>query len=104
MRDRLANRHIGAGQRRKLPAKFGQQFLSRPHGLLQAHVDFRRFDALHVLVVLGAPRSPGGRDDFRLREEDLLDAAPDLVGLGERRARQGVRLHGQAPLVELGKE
>src|SRR5258705_547426 len=82
------------------PAKL----LSRPHGLLQAHVDFRRFDALDVLVVLGASRSPGGRDDFRLREEDLLDAAPDLVGLGERRARQGVRLHGQAPLVELGKE
>ena len=73
-------------------------------GLAQADVDFGGFDALHVLVELGAAGSARRRDDFRLRQQDLLDPAADLVGLRQRRAGQRVRLNRQAAFVELGQE
>ena len=87
MRDRLADRHVRARQRREAAPQLGEQLGARPAGLAQADVDLRRFDALHVLVVLGAAGPPRRRDDLRLRQQDLLDAPADLVGLRQRRAR-----------------
>jgi hypothetical protein len=60
-----------------------QQLAPRPSRLAQTDIDLGRLDALDVLVVLGPARSPRRRHDFRLRQKDLLDAAADLVGLGE---------------------
>ena len=104
VRDRLADRHVRAGQRRKPAPQLGEQLVARPLGLAQADVDLGRLDALHVLVELGAAGAARGRDDLRLREQDLLDAPADLVRLGQRRARQRVRLHRQAAFVELRQE
>ena len=78
--------------------------LPRPTGLAQADVDFGRLDALHVLVEFGAAGAARRRDHFGLGQQDLLDAAADLVGLRERGARQRVGLHGQAAFVELRQE
>ena len=57
-----------------------------------------------MLVVLGAAGAPGRRDDFGLREQDLFDAAADFIRFRQRRARQGIGLHREAPLVEFGQE
>ena len=77
---------------------------ARAAGLAQADVDLGGLDALHVLVVLGAAGPARGRDHLRLRQQDLLDAPADLVGLRQRGAGQRIRLHGQAAFVELGQE
>ena len=104
VRDRLTDRHVGAGQRREPAAQIGEQLGARPAGVPQADVDFRRLDALDVLVELGAAGPAGGGDDFGLRQQDLFDAPADLVRLRERRAGQRVRLNGEAAFVELGQE
>ena len=92
------------GSPAKLAPQLRQQLLARPLRLAQADVDFRRLDALHVLVELGAARAPGRGHDLGLRQQNLLDPRADLVRLAERRPRQRVHADGQAALVELGKK
>ena len=87
VRDRLTDGHVGPRQRREAAPQIREQVGARAPRLFQADVDFRRLHALHVLVQLGASGSPRRGDDLGLREEDLLDAAADLVGLGQRGAR-----------------
>ena len=101
VRDRLTDRHVRARQRREAAAQLREQLRARPPGLPQAHVDLRRLDALHVLVVLGAAGAARRGHDLRLRQQDLLDATPDLVGLRQRRAGQRVGLNRQGAFVEL---
>jgi hypothetical protein len=72
--------------------------------LSQPHVDFRRFHSLDVFIKLRAAGAPRGRDHLWLREKNLLHAPADFVRLGERGARQRVRLHRQAAFVEFRKE
>ena len=54
-----------------------------------------------MLIEFRTPRSAGGGNHFRFGQHDLFDTAPDLVGLGQRRPRQRIGLHGQAALVKL---
>ena len=104
MRDRLTDRHVGARQRRETAPQVREQLRTRPRRVAQADVDLRRFDALHVLVELGAARAARRRDDLRLREQNLLDPPANLVRLRQRCPRQRVRLDRQAAFVELGQE
>jgi hypothetical protein len=65
-------------QRRELSTQLGQQHIAGAIGLAQADIDFGGLHTLDVLVVLGAAGSAGRRDDFRLREQDLLDPPANL--------------------------
>ncbi len=71
---------------------------------LEAHVDLGGVDVLGVLVELGAAGAAGRRDDLGLRQQDLLDAPAERVGLGQRGPRQRHGADGQRALVELGQE
>ena len=101
VRDRLSDRHVGAGQRRESAAQRRQQLSTRADGVAEADVDLGRFHALDVLVELGAPRAPGGRHHLGLGQHDLLDTPSDLVRLRERRAGERIGLDGQAAFMKL---
>ena len=84
VRNRLPDRDVGSRQGRKLPAKLQQQLLTRALGLSQPHIDLRRLDPLHMLVVLGPAGSARRRHDLGLRQQNLLDPLPDLIRFGQR--------------------
>ena len=104
VRDRLADRDVGARQQRHLLPQLLEHRLARPVLHLQADVDLRRFDALHVLVELRAAGSPRRRRHLRHAEHQPLQRVAQRVRIGEARARDGHGADGQRAFVELGEK
>jgi hypothetical protein len=71
---------------------------------LQANVDLRRLDTLHVLVEFRSTGSPGRRRYLRNAEHQTLERVPHSVGVGETRSGDRHRAHRQRTFVELRQE
>ena len=97
----LANRDVGSRQQRGLLSQLLEHCFARPVLHRQAHVDLRRFHALHVLVELGATSPPSGRGDLRHAQHQPLEGIAQRVRISEARARNRHGAHGQGAFVEL---
>ena len=102
MRDRLADRDVRARQQRRPSRAVSSSTASRGRSfIVEAHVDLRRFDALHVLVELGAPVRRAVDVTSGTLSSSRSSALPKRIRVGEARARNRHRAHGQRAFVEL---
>jgi hypothetical protein len=105
MRDRLADDDVHPRHQREIATEVGEEVgLPSPRGQLERYVEFRRLDALRVLVEFRAAGPAGDPGHFGVGQEHSLDHSSQFVRLPQRGSGQGNGADRQRPFVELGEE
>ena len=102
VRDRLPDADVGSRNQGRPTADIRKDLGNRPLLQREAHIDFRRLDALQMLVQLRPARPSRRQLDFRNRQEASLQRRSVPVGFLQARTRHRNRADRQRTLVERG--